>query len=265
MTAPEPFTTLLTGRDDAGVVRVELNRPEARNAISRVMASEIARLCLALAGDAGVRALVLSGAGGKAFCAGADLRERQHLTPSERTAHTVAIEAAAEAIAALPFPTIAAVHGFALAGGCELAVACDLRVAGRGAVFGLPEVKIGIFPGAGGVHRLPHLIGLGAARDLLFTGRQAPAAEAFRLGLVDRLVDDDLVMDAALDLAAQIATNAPLGVRAVKLALRQSQGMGIEDARLAVNALRAPLDATDDYQEGLAAFAEKRSPRFRGR
>lgn len=260
-----PFETVLVERDANGIVTATLNRPDARNAISRTMAAELSTLCRALAADGEIRAMILTGAGDKAFCAGADLRERQSMTPAERTAHTAAIEAAAEAIAALPFPVVAAVRGFALAGGTELAIACDLRVAGESAAFGLPEVRIGIFPGAGGVHRLPVLIGLGAARDLLFTGRQVSAEEAYRLGLADRLVADDAVMAEARDIAGQIARNAPLGVRAVKLALRQSQGLGIEDSRLAVNALRTPLDATDDYQEGLAAFAEKRAPRFQGR
>jgi enoyl-CoA hydratase/carnithine racemase len=258
------WETLLTEAASDDILVVKLNRPAARNSINRTMASELSALCARLAGDSAIRALILAGAGEKAFCAGADLRERQTLTAAERTAHTAGIEAAAESLAALPFPTIAAVQGFALAGGTELAIACDLRVAGRGATFGLPEVKVGIFPGAGGVHRLPLLVGLGAARDLLFTGRQVAAEEAARIGLVDRLTDDDAVMQEALALAAEIALNAPLGVRAVKLALRQSQGLGIEDARGAVNTLRTPLDATADYAEGLAAFAEKRAPRFTG-
>ncbi len=129
-----------------------------------------------------VRAVIVTGAGERAFCAGADLKERRMLAPDERAAHTAAIEAAAEALAALPMPTIAAVRGFALAGGAELAIACDLRVAAEDATFGFPEVKIGIFPGAGGALRLPRLVGSGAARDLLFTGRQIAAEEAFRMG-----------------------------------------------------------------------------------
>ena len=155
----------------------------------------------------------------------------------------LAIEAAAEALAALPMPTIAAVRGFALAGGAELAIACDLRVAAEDATFGFPEVKIGIFPGAGGALRLPRLVGGGAARDLLFTGRHITAEEAFRLGLVDRLVPADSVLEAAAALAASIAVNAPLAVRAVKRALEESHGTPLDEARRAVNALRAALDA----------------------
>ena len=156
----------------------------------------------------------------------------------------LAIEAAAEALAALPMPTIAAVRGFALAGGAELAIACDLRVAAEDATFGFPEVKIGIFPGAGGALRLPRIVGGGAARDLLFTGRQITAEEAFRIGLVDRLVPADSVLEAAAALAASIAANAPLAVRAVKRALAESHGTPLDEARRAVNALRAALDHT---------------------
>jgi enoyl-CoA hydratase/carnithine racemase len=187
------------------------------------------------------------------------------LSPEERFAHTAAIEAAAEALAALPMPTIAAVRGFALAGGAELAIACDLRVAADDAIFGFPEVKIGIFPGAGGALRLPRIVGGGSARDLLFTGRRLTAEEAFRLGLVDRLTPAESVLETAAELASSIAANAPLAVRAVKRALEASHGTRHDDARRAVNWLRAPLDNTDDYEEGLAAFAEKRSPRFTGR
>jgi enoyl-CoA hydratase/carnithine racemase len=235
------------------------------NAISRQLAAELLATCDALTGREDVRAVVVTGAGERAFCAGADLKERRMLAPDERAAHTAAIEAAAEALAALPMPTIAAVRGFALAGGAELAIACDLRVAAEDATFGFPEVKIGIFPGAGGALRLPHIVGSGAARDLLFTGRRLTAEDAFRMRLVDRLVPAESVVEAAVELAASIAANAPLAVRAAKRALEASHGTRFDEARRAVNELRAALDSTDDYEEGLAAFAERRLPRFTGR
>ena len=187
------------------------------------------------------------------------------ISAAERAAHTRAIEEAVEALAAAPPPSIAAIHGYALAGGAELALACDLRVAGSDATFGFPEVKIGIFPGAGGVLRLPRLVGDGAAKDLLFTGRQIDASEAFRLGLIDRLTATGEAPRTARQLAIDIAANAPLAVRAVKRALTDSRGRPHQDARQIVNAERAALDATADYAEGLAAFAEKRAPRFSGR
>jgi enoyl-CoA hydratase/carnithine racemase len=162
-------------------------------------------------------------------------------------------------------PTIAAIRGYALAGGAEIAIACDTRVAASDAMLGFPEVRVGIFPGAGGALRLPRIVGEGAARDLLFTGRSIPAADAFRIGLVDRLTTPEEVLGTAAELAANIAANAPLAVRAVKRALRESLGLSSDDARRTINALRAELDATEDYEEGLRAFAERRPPRFSGR
>ena len=247
------------------VATLTLSRPEALNAISRELATELRAVCESLAARSDIWAAIVTGAGDRAFCAGADLKERRMLSADERAAHTMAIEAAAEALAALPMPTIAAIRGFALAGGAELAIACDLRVAAEDATLGFPEVRIGIFPGAGGALRLPRIVGGGVARDLLFTGRRVPADEAFRIGLVDRLVAPQSVLETAAALAASIAANAPLAVRAVKRALDESHGRPLRDARSAVSALRAALDATDDYEEGLAAFAEKRMPRFTGR
>jgi enoyl-CoA hydratase/carnithine racemase len=255
---------LLAVDGESYIATLTLNRPEALNAISRQLAAELLATCDALNGREDVRAVIVTGAGERAFCAGADLKERRMLAPDERAAHTVAIEAAAEALAVLPMPTIAAVRGFALAGGAELAIACDLRVVAEDATFGFPEVKIGIFPGAGGALRLPRIVGNGAARDLLFTGRRITARDAFRLGLVDRLVPAESVVEAAAELATSIAVNAPLAVRAVKRALEESHGTRSDEARRAVNALRAALDSTADYEEGLAAFAERRSPRFTG-
>lgn len=248
-----------------GVATVTLNRPHALNAINRALAAELSSACRHLRERDDVRVVVVTGAGERAFCAGADLRERGSMTAAERNDHRAGIEAAAEDLANLPMPTIAAVRGYALAGGTELAIACDLRVAGADAVFGVPEVKIGIFPGAGGVLRLPPLIGLGNARDLLFTGRQVSAEEAKRIGLVTRLVAPEDVLPTANEIAAQIAANAPLALRAVKDALRVSGGLPAAEARREVNEHRMALDDTADYVEGLRAFAEKREPRFTGR
>src|SRR4051812_24911019 len=167
---------------DAGerVATLTLNRPQALNAISRHLATDLLAACDLLGRLGEVRAVVVTGAGERAFCAGADLKERLGLSATERADHTDPIEAAAAALASLPMPTIAAIRGYALAGGSELAIACDMRVANHEAVMGFPEVKVGIFPGAGGALRLPRIVGNGAARDLLFTGRQIGAEEAFR-------------------------------------------------------------------------------------
>ncbi|MGH2614653.1 MAG: enoyl-CoA hydratase/isomerase family protein, partial [Thermomicrobiales bacterium] len=227
-----------------------LNRPEALNAISRQLAADLLHVCGQLATRRDVWAVVVTGAGDRAFCAGADLKERRTLSAAERAAHTAAIEAAAEALAALPMPTVAAIRGYALAGGAEFAIACDLRVAASDATLGFPEVKIGIFPGAGGALRLPRIVGDGVARDLLFTGRQIVAEEALRAGLIDRLTEPETVMETARVLTESIAANAPLAVRAVKRALAESHGQPFADARRIVNALRTELDQTADYEEG---------------
>lgn len=247
-----------------GIATVTLNRPHALNAISRALAEALSAACATLRDRHDVRVVILTGAGERAFCAGADLRERGGMTPSERNAHRAAIEAAAEELANLPMPSIAAVRGYALAGGTEFAIACDLRVAGADAIFGVPEVKIGIFPGAGGVLRLPPLVGLGNARDLLYTGRHISADEAASMGLVTRLVAPDQVLPVAREMATQIAANAPLALRAVKDALRVSSGLPASAARDEVNQRRKSLDDTADYEEGLRAFAEKRTPHFTG-
>ena len=263
---PGPTSTVATVVDaDTRVATFTLNRPESRNAISKQLADELAQACERLGQRNDVWAVIVTGAGELAFCAGADLKERRQLSGPERAAHTRAIESAVESLAALPMPTIAAIRGFALAGGAEIAVACDIRVAATDAVLGFPEVRVGIFPGAGGVLRLPGIIGQGAARDLLFTGRNLAADEALQIGLVDRIVESESVLESATVLAQLIANNAPVAVRAVKRALRQSHGLSLPDARRAVNALRAELDGTEDYEEGLRAFAERRPPRFTGR
>ena len=258
-------TVTLTVDDERHIATLMLNRPEALNAISQELAADLLATCGSISTRDDVWAVIVTGAGNRAFCAGADLKERRGLSREERAGHTVAIEAAAEALAALQMPTIAAIRGYALAGGVELAIACDLRVASEDARLGFPEVKIGIFPGAGGALRLPRIVGGGAARDLLFTGRQVTAEEALRIGLVDRLVPPESVLETARELAASIAANAPLAVRAVKRALEDSHALPRRDARRVVNALRAALDDTEDYEEGLAAFAQRRAPRFTGR
>ena len=257
-------TLVLCERTDPGIAVLTLNRPEARNALSRALVANLRRRVDELSTDEFLRAVVLVGAGERAFCAGADLVERRSMTVAQLNAHTEAISDAIEAVAALPVPVIGAIRGYALAGGAELTLACDMRIGTTDAVFGFPEVKIGIYPGAGGVLRLPQLIGPSAANDLLFSGRQVDADEGLRLGLLNAVATSGELMDIALEKAREIASNAPLAVRAVKRALRESEGLPVDQANEVVRRHRKTLDATADYAEGLAAFAEKRPPTFTG-
>ncbi len=249
---------------EGGIATLILNRPAALNALSRALAVALREAVEGLAGRPDWRVAVLRGAGARAFCTGADLKERAALAPAERGAHTAEIAAAADALAALPLPVIAAIGGYALAGGLELALACDIRIAGAGAIFGLPEVAVGIFPGAGAPVRLPRLVGPGKARELIFSGRRIGAAEALACGLVERVVPDDALDTAVAELAAGISDAAPLAVRAVKRVLDRAGDLPEAEALAYADEQRRPLDATRDYAEGLAAFAERRKPRFRG-
>jgi enoyl-CoA hydratase/carnithine racemase len=245
---------------DDRVAEIMLNRPEAMNSISTELAVALTRACADVAAAPEVRAVVLSAAGERAFCAGADLKERAGMTDEELTRQRQVFRAAFGAVLGLPQPAIAAVHGFALGGGTELALSCDLIVADSTAVFGLPEVTVGLVPGGGGTQLALRRLGPGRAADLVLTGRKVGVEEAERVGLVDRRVplgDDSRV---ALDLALQITANSPVAVRAAKRALRHGwgvsleAGLDIEDAAWRTAALSA------DRREGVAAFAAKRAP-----
>ena len=251
---------------DHGAVRVlTLNRPQARNALSRALVTDFRAILRDLAADPSLRALIVAGTReSNAFCAGADLVERTNLTPEERLDHLAGIAALCEELATFPTPVIAAIHGYALGGGTEVALACDIRIAADTAVFGLPEVAVGLMPGAGGVTRLPKLVGPGRARELMFSARRVDAVEAAQIGLAEMVVPLDALDTTARELAETIASNAPLAVRALKRALLNSDGLPIREATEAVLAERRPLDQTRDYLEGMTAFKEKRKPVYTG-
>jgi methylglutaconyl-CoA hydratase len=249
---------------DEGIATLTLNRPAALNAISRALAADLLAALGDLAARPDLRVVVVRGAGERAFCTGADLKERATLSAAEKGSHTGLISAAADVLAALPVPTIAAIRGYALAGGLELALACDIRLAAADAVFGLTEVRIGIFPGAGGPVRLPRVVGPGKARELIFSGRRIDATEALACGLVERVVPPGELDASAAELAGQIRDAAPLAVRAVKRVLEVTADLPLPAALAYAEALRRPLDATRDYAEGLAAFAARRKPQFTG-
>ena len=244
------------------VAELVLDRPEALNAISTAQAEAIAGATAELAADGGLRAVVLSSAVAKAFCVGADLKERNALTDDELRRQRPIARSAYGGVLGLTVPVIAAVHGYALGGGCELALACDLIVADETAVFGLPEVSVGVIPGGGGTQLLARRIGWGRAADLVFTARRVDAEEAYRLGLADRLVPAGAARKTALELADTIAGHSPVGVRNAKQAMRIGfdlplpAGLEVEDARWRATAF------SGDRREGVAAFNEKRRPNW---
>lgn len=246
------------------VREIVLVRPEAHNALSTAMAARLAEVCAEVAADRSARAVVLSAAGEKAFCVGADLKERNAFTDADLMRQRPMFRAAFGGVLNLPVPTIAAVHGFALGGGCEFALSCDLIVADETAVLGLPEVTVGVIPGGGGTQLLARRIGTSRAADLIFTGRKVGAAEAAALGLVDRLVAPGEARRTALELAETIAANSPVGIRSAKRALRLgadvdlASGLEIEDAAWRATAF------SGDRKEGVAAFNEKRRPDWPG-
>ncbi|MGO4417669.1 enoyl-CoA hydratase/isomerase family protein, partial [Streptomyces sp. MCAF7] len=203
-------------RREGFVAELVLDRPKAMNAVSTGMARSIAQACAALAGDGSLRAVVLSSTHERAFCVGADLKERNSLSDAELRRQRPLSRAAYTGVLELPMPTVAAVHGYALGGGFELALSCDLIVADGTAVVGLPEVSVGVIPGGGGTQLLPRRVGAARAAELIFTARRVAAAEARELGLVDRLVADGEDRTEALELAGRIAANSPVGLRAAK-------------------------------------------------
>ncbi|HEX2806115.1 MAG TPA: enoyl-CoA hydratase-related protein [Kineosporiaceae bacterium] len=247
------------------VAELVLDRPEALNAVSSSMARDLAAATAALSADPNVRAVVVSSSQPKAFCVGADLKERNALTDDELRAQRPLARSAYRGVLDLPVPAIAAVEGFALGGGLEIALSCDLIVAGDTAAVGLPEVSVGVIPAGGGTQLLTRRVGWSRAADLIFTARRLDAAEAFRLGVVDRVVEAGSARRTALELAAAIAANSPVGVRNAKRAMRLghgtdlASGLEIEDAGWWATAF------SPDRAEGVRAFAEKRRPNWPGR
>ncbi|MEV0965811.1 enoyl-CoA hydratase-related protein [Streptomyces sp. NPDC049910] len=250
-------------RHEAGhVAELVLDRPKAMNAVSTEMARSIAAACGALAADRSVRVTVVTSSNDRAFCVGADLKERNSFTDAELVRQRPAARAAYTGVLELPMPTIAAVHGFALGGGFELALSCDVIVADATAVVGLPEVSVGVIPGGGGTQLLPRRVGAARAAELVFTARRVEAAEARELGLVDELADD--ARPAALALAARMAANSPVGLRAAKRALRLGHGLDLRAGLEVEDAAWRSVAFSGDRAEGVAAFNEKRKPEWPG-
>jgi len=258
------YDNLLLERD-GGVAVVTLNRPSVLNALNRATLRELGAAMAELRDDEAVRAVILTGAGEKAFVAGADIRELAELTPVGGQAYAAAGQRLFDAIEQLGKPVIAAVNGFALGGGCELAMACTIRIAADTAKFGQPEVKLGVIPGFAGTQRLPRLVGKGRALELILTGATIDAAEAYRIGLVNRVCPAAALMGEARVMAQTIAGLAPIAIRHALEAVNRGLDMTAADGGAFEAALFGLVASTDDMREGTRAFVEKRKAAFTGR
>jgi enoyl-CoA hydratase len=254
---------IFDNQDGIGVVTV--NRPKALNALNADTMAELDRLAGAIAKDPAVKAVIITGAGDKAFVAGADIAYMQPLSAADGRTWGKAGQAVFDKIENLPQPVIAAVNGFALGGGCELAMACDIRIASDKAKFGQPEVTLGITPGFGGTQRLPRLVGKGRAKELLFTGDMIDAADAYRIGLVNKVVAPEELMDAAIALARKIMSRGPVAVGLCKAAVNEGLDTDLQTGVAYEAEVFGLCFATADQKEGMAAFLEKRKPEFTGK
>ncbi|MGH9416721.1 MAG: enoyl-CoA hydratase/isomerase family protein [Terriglobales bacterium] len=247
------------------LARVTVNRPAKLNALNQTVIAELDQVFAELEPTPDLRAVILTGAGEKAFVAGADIAELAALDAVAARAASQRGQALFNRIARFPRPVIAAINGFALGGGLELALACTFRLAAENAKLGQPEVKLGLIPGYGGTQRLARLVGEAAALELILTGEPIYAAEALRLGLVNHVVPAAGLLAAAEDLARKIAANAPLAVEFCLEAVRHGQDMNLEQGLALEASLFALSCATEDMKEGTRAFLEKRAPQFHGR
>jgi enoyl-CoA hydratase/carnithine racemase len=249
-----------------GPVRVlTIDKQAQLNVLSRALVAELAGQAMTAAADERIRAVIVTGAGEKAFCAGANLKERKDWTSDDVRRWLVELHAAFREIEKCGKPWIAAVNGLALGGGCELALACDLRVLDPGAQMGLTETRIGVIPGGGGTVRLARVIGLGRAKELILTARRVAAPEAQAIGLANRISAPGQSLHAALTLATEIAANAPVAVAAAKAAIDEGWDLPMDEALAAERKQYERPLFSDDRLEGLKAFAEKRAPQWRGR
>jgi enoyl-CoA hydratase len=258
------YQHLLLERDGATAI-LTVNRPKVLNALNSDTLDELRRAILELKQDDSVRALVMTGAGEKAFIAGADINELAVQTPPGGRDHAMRGQHVLDLIEHMGKPVIAAINGYALGGGCELAMACTLRIAADTAKLGQPEINLGLIPGYAGTQRLARLVGRGRALELLLTGDQISAAEAHRLGLVNRVVPAASLMTEAKGLAAALAGKAPIAMRYIIDAVNRGLDLPFAQAQVFEATLFGLVASTEDMREGTSAFLEKRKPEFKGR
>ena len=258
------FDNLLIDRDGATAI-VTINRPKVLNALNSATLEELRRAVLALKQDAAVRCLIVTGAGEKAFVAGADINELSRQSPAGGRDHALRGQHVFDLIENLGKPVIAAINGYALGGGCELALACTLRIAADSARLGQPEVNLGLIPGYAGTQRLSRLVGAGRALEILLTGEHITAVEAYRLGIVNRVIPAAELMAAAKKLAAVLAGKPPVAMRYIIDAVNKGLQMPFADAQIFEATLFGLVASTDDMREGTRAFLEKRTPEFTGK
>lgn len=258
----------LTYTVDDGVAVIRLNRPERMNAIGATMKDDLEEAFFSLArNDDSVRCVVITGAGDRAFCAGADIKERADAPPTKGTRFYTRQQdthALFRRIEEFEHPVIAAINGVAAGGGLEIALVCDIRIAAAHARLGLPEVKLGVLPSAGGTQRLPRLIGESKAKELMFLGELIDAEQARTIGLVNRVVDADALFDNAMTMARNIAGKPPLAVRFIKRAVNTGTQVGLDSGMQFERFAAAMIVDSDDRKEGMRAFVEKRPPIFKG-
>ncbi|HXI02239.1 MAG TPA: enoyl-CoA hydratase-related protein [Candidatus Saccharimonadales bacterium] len=251
--------------NDNGVARITVNRPEKLNALNRETVRELDEAMSVFLGDASAGALILTGSGSRAFVAGADIGELSTQTPLEAQEYARHGQSVLARIERSRKPTIAAVNGFALGGGLELAMACQIRVAAEGAALGLPEVSLGLIPGFGGTQRLPRLVGRGMALEMILTGGKIDAQEALRVGLVNRVVPADQLLESCLKMARTILSRGPAAVSLAIDAVNRGLEMPQEEAMHLEAGLFGIAASTEDAKEGTRAFLEKRKASFQGR
>lgn len=258
------FKNLALEQSEAGRYRLSVDRPKQLNALSQDTIREFGEAITLIEADAAARVLIITGAGDRAFIAGADIREFQGLSPLQARALAQAGQSVLQRLENLPIPVIAAVNGFALGGGCEVALACDWIIASEQAKFGQPEVNLGIMPGFGGSQRLMRRVSKAMAMDLCISGRMIDADEALRIGLANQVYAADELLDAANTLAEVLSHNPPIAVKFIKQVLRDGENMGLEQGCALEAELFSLCFTTEDQEEGVSAFTQKRKAQFKG-